>query len=203
MSAMQIVGASIVAAALGAVVGYQLGTAAIVAPVSSAAPSPGDPELATALREFAERLAAVERAVAERAPTVRQAAVPAEGDPATPAETDALLQKLGEITRDLAVLRAEREHEELRRAREQNPQTHEAAVRALQAALTAESELPQPQRATRRDWMLRTMADVVTRLGMPTSVIAGGDSGPMWEYCIGDDVLGITFRDGLVVDIWD
>lgn len=205
MSRQAIFGASLLAAALGAALGYGFATA--TAPVlPAAAPPQRDPELADALGDLAARLAAIERSLAERTTTVRQRAAQPDPEASVPSEpsgaTEALLERLTAIARDLAIVRADREHEILRRTREANPQPNEAAVRVLHAALVAEEGLSYAQRTTRRDWTLRTMAEVVAHLGVPTAVFAGG-TGPVWEYHFDDESVTVTFRDGLVVDVND
>lgn len=207
MSAKAIVGVGLAAAALGVVIGFGFGRSAT--PVPPMAQPVRDAELTATLTEVVARLTAVERALGERAlgeraTLVREPAKPTDNEAAvSPFDAEALVERLTALAQDLSVLRTDREHEALRRARDQNPQTNEAAVRVLHAAVVAESELPLPQRTVHRELLLRTMAEVVARLGMPTDVYTGGEAGPVWGYLFDDEELNLSFRDGLVVDVSD
>lgn len=194
-------------------VGYVVGSSR--APVVANSPSPvrgEDAAVAEALRDVTVRLEALERAVASRpAATQREDASPApvagaEGDPAAIAELARLVDRLSELITQRSAAGAEPANEVLRQTRTRNPTANLAAVRLTLDQLQAQEDLPKEQKTAQRDLMLRTMPEVMERLGMPSS--AFGDSNlpndVFWEYADGDDrVLTIHYRNGLVIDVDD
>lgn len=204
---------AVVAAVLGGAAGYAVG-GGLLAPATPGRPEPeipaapaldGERTTATALRDLANRLAAVERALLDARGGMRQQATP-------PPDTElpsadplvAEVQRLSDLIMQLHVAQGASATEALGRARQANPQMNLARAQQVRERLSAEEELEPPHRTCRQEWQLRSMAEVMTQLGPPTLVSSYGSkpSDILWEYFISkDQVLGIVFRSGIVVAI--
>lgn len=193
----------LLAAALGGAIGHGIGAAPAPPAPLAGERTDTDGATAAALRDLTTRLASLERALAAAAPPARQE-VPRADTAAAPAAIDPLLDRLTTLVAWLTNAQAGAGHEDLRRARSQNPAPNLPALRLVHERLRAEAELPVAQRPERRNWLLHTMAEVVAQLGVPTVVSSTQHGGSLWEYYVGDDqTVYFQFRDGIVIGVDD
>jgi hypothetical protein len=188
------------AAAIGGVIG---GVVGFVLPAS--APTPAPPNLAgieRSLADLAHKLDELRSAPA--APTPEPAAAPttrSEDTIAVETRLRATIDRLEQLVRDVAKSGSPAAAERLRAARARQPAANFAAVVELHRQL--EEATDEQSDALKREWLLRDMADVVDRLGSPTSLGNQlGDGALAWIYALpdGEDVT-IWFRDGLVTHV--
>lgn len=113
-----------------------------------------------------------------------------------------IARKLDEILRSISSLSATAAPgvQEVLAAHRQNPAPDLAQARALWDSLEVDTKAGTS--ATRQQWLLLGMADVVRRLGSPMHISVENPRTQSWEYILGKDTaVVLRFVDGLVTSV--